>query len=198
MRDFVDVLRATERKFAPNIVTAKRVVSPLDKPTTVPTNRGGDKMHPDGNDYAPAFAELLDGVRVDTIVELGVLTGVSLAMWCDLYPDAQVVGLDVDLSRVEWDDLVSRGAFKLNRPQMFEWDAFAPEPIREVSMIDVFVDDGPHKVEAIRTVAEFMKPLMRDGGRYIVEDVPEALDVLRDVWSDREVKRWGRLCGVFL
>jgi hypothetical protein len=198
MDDFVERLRATERKFAPNIVTAKRVVSALDKPTTVPTNRGGDKMHVHGNNYAPAFGELLDGVRVDTIVELGVLTGVSLAMWCELYPDAQVVGLDVDLSRVEWDDLVSRGAFKPNRPLMFEWDAFAPEPIREVSTIDVFVDDGPHKVDAIRTVAEFVKPLMNPGGRYIVEDVPEAFEVLQEVWPDREVKRWGRLCGVFL
>lgn len=198
MNHFVKVLQDIERKFAPDIVTAKRVVSPLDRPTSVPTNRGGDKMHPGGNDYAPAFAELLDGVQVNTIVELGVLTGVSLAMWCELFPDAQVVGLDIDLNRVEWDDLVSRGAFKLNRPLMFEWDAFAPEPIREVSTIDVFVDDGPHKVDAIRTVAEFVKPLMNPGGRYIVEDVPEAFEVLQEVWPDREVKRWGRLCGVFL
>ena len=198
MDDFVKVLQDTERKFAPNIVTAKRVVSKLDKPTTVPTNRGGDKMHPHGNNYAPGFAELLDGVQVNTIVELGVLTGVSLAMWCELYPDAKVVGLDVDLSRVEWDDLVSRGAFKRNRPLMFEWDGFAPEPIREVSSIDVFVDDGPHKVEAIRRVAEFVKPLMNVGGRYIVEDVPEAFDVLQQVWPEHRVERWGRLCGVFL
>lgn len=198
MDDFVKTLQDVERKFAPNIVTAKRVVSPLDQPTSVPTNRGGDKMHPRGNDYAPAFAELLDGVRVDTIVELGVLTGVSLAMWCELFPKAQVVGLDIDLNRVEWDDLVSRGAFNRNRPLMFEWDAFAPAPIRGVSGIDVFIDDGPHKLDAIRVVAEFVKPLMRGGGRYIVEDVPEAFGVLQEIWPDREVKRWGRLCGVFL
>jgi hypothetical protein len=198
MGELADTLRMLERRFAPDMVTARREVSRLDVGKHFPTNRGGDKMHPKGNNYGPAFAELLQGMQPETVVELGVLTGASLAMWCELYPEAQVVGLDVDLSRVEWDDLVSRGAFKLNRPLMFEWDAFAPEPIPEVSGIDVFIDDGPHKVEAIRRVAEFVKPLMNPGGRYIVEDVPEAFEVLQQVWPDNQVKRWGRLSGVFL
>ena len=198
MSDLATTLRNLERKYAPEMVTAKREVSPLDAGKHFSTNRGGDKMHPKGNNYADAFAQLLDGITPDTVVELGVLTGVSLAMWCDLYPNAQVIGLDIELSRVEWDELVSRGAFKVNQPQMFEWDAFTPKPIPSLSTVDVFIDDGPHKVEPIRRVAEFMKPLMRNGGRYSVEDVPEAFEVLHQVWPNHEVKQWGRLSGVFL
>jgi len=191
-------LIAAERKFAPGLVTAPRIVSPLDAPTSVPTNRGADKFDAWGNDYGEAYAEILTGVNPRVFVELGVLTGVSLAVWCDLYPDAQVIGLDVDLNRMDWDGLESRGAFTLNKPLVFVWDAFAPEPFPVEFRADVFIDDGPHKVEAIRRTAEFMKPLMNEGGRYVVEDVPEAYSVLRELWPDHEVKRWGRLSAVFL
>ena len=192
-----DMLIAAERKFAPTLVTAPRVVSPFDTPTH-PTNRGADKFDKLGNNYGKAYAEILDGITPDVLIELGVLTGVSLAVWCELYPDCQVIGLDVDLERMDWDGLVSNGAFKLNRPSVFVWDAFDPQPLPTPVRVDVFIDDGPHRVEAIRRTAQFMKPLMNDGGRYVVEDVPEAAQVLRDIWPDHEVKQWGRLSAVFL
>lgn len=198
MRDLEQQLIKLERHFAPKVVTAPRVVSHLDKGSHAPTNRGADKFDSFGNNYGEAYAEILHNITPEVLIELGVLTGVSLAVWCELFPDAQVIGLDVDVERMDWDGLVSRGAFKRNRPSVFRWDAFAPDKLPVDVRVDVFIDDGPHKLEPIRRTAEFMKPLMNEGGRYVVEDVPEAVNVLREVWPNYEVKQWGRLSAVFL
>ena len=155
-------------------------------------------MTPAGMNYSRAYEIYLEGIEPRKLVELGVFTGVSMALWCDIYPEAEVIGLDVDLNRVAWDDLERRGAWQLNTPKLFEWDAFDPKPLEELKGIDVFIDDGPHVTEAVEKVAEFLKPRMNPGGRFIVEDMDNGADILNRVFPDAEVKRHGKIACAFL
>lgn len=198
MVELAEQLRRLERKFSPNMVSLPRVQSPLDKTQQPPNNRGADKMHSRGMNYANAYGELLRDRDPKRFVELGVFTGVSLAMWCELYPNAEVIGLDVDLDRIAKTDLVNRGAFEVNEPQVFEWDAFDPKPLSVLEDVDVFIDDGPHVTEAVVMVAEFMRDRMAPGGLFIVEDMRNGADILRQVLPHGKLFKHGMLNAVTL
>jgi len=198
MVELAEQLRRLERKFSPNMVSLPRVQSPLDKTQQPPNNRGADKMHSRGMNYANAYGELLRDRDPKRFVELGVFTGVSLAMWCELYGNAEVIGLDVDLDRIARTDLMNRGAFEVNEPQVFEWDAFDPKPLSVLEDVDVFIDDGPHVTEAVVMVAEFMRDRMAPGGLFIVEDMRNGVDILRQVFPHGKLFKHGMLNAVTL
>jgi len=196
--DLAEQLRKLERKYSKDMVSLPRVQSKLDAGKHPPMNRGADKMHPRGMNYSKAYAEFLDGVEPGRLVELGVFTGISLAVWCDLYPDTEIIGLDIDLNRVDLEQMERRRAWKRNTPQMFEWDAFDPKPLDVLDDVDMFIDDGPHVTEAVVKVAEFMAPRMKAGGRYIIEDMHNGADILRAVFPGLPVSRHGQIACVFL
>ena len=195
---FAEKLRTLERRFAQNMVSLPRVQSPLDAGKHPPNNRGADKMHPRGMDYSRAYEALLGNREPRRLVELGVFTGVSMALWCDVYPDAEVIGLDIDLERVDWVKLEQRGAWRLNKPTLFEWDAFDPKPLELLNDVDVFIDDGPHVTDAVVKVAEFMRPRMAPGGLYIVEDMANGAELLREVFPEGNLRKFGMLNAVEL
>ena len=91
--------------------------SPLDdRPPGIGWERGGDRMSVNHHYYAPIYARfLIDRLRTTkTIVEVGILTGVGLATWADVFPaGTRLIGLDVAPSYFEQnrDNLVARGAF---------------------------------------------------------------------------------------
>jgi len=174
------------------MVSLPRVQSPLDVGKHPPMNRGADKMHPQGMNYSEPYAEFLEGMQPKRLVELGVFTGVSIALWQWVYPETQVIGLDVDLTRVNHD------LFENIAPELYSWDAFDPQPLHVLENVDVFIDDGPHVTEAVVKVAEFMKPRMAPGGRFIVEDMDNCADILRQVFPGVEVKRHGKIACAFL
>lgn len=198
MADLADRLKTLERLFSPDMVSLPRVQSPLDKGQHPPMNRGADKMHPQGMNYAEAYAKLLEGRQPNRFVELGVFTGVSLAMWCELFPEADVLGLDIDFNRVDMDLLIDRGAFQLNTPSMALFDAFDPQPVEYLENIDVFIDDGPHVTEAVIKVAEFMRDRMAPGSVYIVEDMANGAQILSDVFPNAKLHKFGMLNAVEL
>lgn len=186
-----------EERFAPTIGAAPSVFSPHERTRTDPMNAGGDKMGPDRNGYADTYARLLDGMEPQRLVELGVFQGASMALWCDLFPEAEVVGLDLSLDRYHANvtELKGRGAFTVNSPLLHEWDAYSDDAefLRDFGAIDVFVDDGPHTLDAIENVLRLVGPLMADGGVYVIEDFPGGGDLLRAVFPDAQVIYAGRL-----
>ena len=153
---------------------------------------GGDRMSRIHHDYAPSYARhlarwLADGAR-PVIVEVGILKGSGLAIWCDLFPLGTVVGLDIDLShfRENLPDLRARGAFRRNEPELLVFDSYAPDVSGLVGLlgerrIDVVIDDGPHSIEAITATAAALRPLLADRFTYFVEDNPDGLGPASEV-----------------
>jgi hypothetical protein len=125
-------------------------------------NQGGDRISHRLHNYGRCYAQFLKpfvGVfdRL-TLVEVGILKGSGLAIWCDLFPKARVIGFDIDLSNFQGNrkTLEQLGAFKKNTPELYSFDQLnatkAQTVLKEAlgkECIDVAIDDGCHSIESI-------------------------------------------------
>lgn len=191
-----------EKQFAPEIGKGTGVFSPRDKNPHAPWNLGGDKMGADRNNYADVYARLLDNLQPQRVVELGVFQGASLAVWCELFPEADVVGLDLSFDRYYANLYVlkDRGAFTKNSPLLHEWDAYSDEAqfLEDLGDLDLFIDDGPHTQDAIENVLRLVGPLMAPGGIYVIEDFPEGDRLLAKAFPQAHIVCAGRLNAALL
>ena len=119
----------SEIKYGGKIIGVSTQNSPLDPTGSSTLASGGDRMLHHG--YANHYAKYLDAYVQNrskriVICEIGVLEGTGLAIWCDLFPNARCIGLDIDLSNVKrnMDKLRNLGAFSKNLPELFEYDQF--------------------------------------------------------------------------
>jgi len=176
-----------ERRYAPVKGKLPAVRSPLERWRKNRWNEGGDKMSADRHGYADDYARLLSRWTAPTVVEVGVFQGVSLAVWCDVFPDGKVIGLDLDLNRF-WDYrhfLADQGAFATNYPTVVgDWDAYFPnvqvlDQVLRGRTIDVLIDDGPHTDVAVLSVLDAVRGLLSPQFTYIVEDMPNGEELLR-------------------
>ena len=116
--------------------------------------------------YMPHYEALLGSRTVRRMLEIGVAGGRSLAMWRELFPEALIVGVDVNE-----ECLVHQRA----RSPVVHADATDGAKMWAVSTLygqfDVVIDDGEHVHEQVRAAHEGIYPRMADGGIYIVEDL---------------------------
>ena len=187
-----------EARFAPQIEKGPSAFSPLERERTCAHNLGGDKMAGDRNGYADFYAWLANKVQPETLVELGVFRGSSLAVWDAVWPGIRLLGLDLELGRYEQNlpALLDRGAFPDGLPEVRTFDAYKPEtvPIVEtLGHVDVFVDDGPHTLSAIQTCLTAVGPLVRQA--YVVEDYAGTKALLERQFPGWEVREQGRIAA---
>ena len=161
---------------------------------------GGDRMlhHSYAADYSRCLSRFV-GKNI-VLAEFGILRGTGLAIWCDIFADARVIGFDIDLShfRNNLDYLKSRGAFESNSPELHEYDQFLDnrEYLRGVlskAKIDVCIDDGLHSEATIIATLDSVLPHLAEDFVYIVEDNDEIYPLLRDRYSQLKVENCGYL-----
>jgi hypothetical protein len=126
--------------------------------------------------YTPFYDSLLRDRRdsVRRVLEIGIGTpeamshvpnykpGASLRMWRDYFPEASIIGVDID----------DRVMFREDRITT-HFRGYAPASLD----FDLIIDDGSHQAEdQIRDAKDLISRVMR-GGYYIIEDVndPKAL-----------------------
>ncbi len=156
---------------------------------------GSDKgeVSPDSNPYVWAshnyadFYSLIFGLRrndVISVVECGIGTnnsalassmgidgkpGASLRMWRDYFPNANIVGCDID----------SDVLFAEERIKTFHCDQTSSNSIRNFlenaelveGSVDIIIDDGLHEFFAGISFFENMIAALRQDGTYVIEDV---------------------------
>ena len=101
------------------------------------------------------------------LLEIGVYSGGSLAMWRDyLGPGSRISGVDIDAAcKLYESDRVS--IFVGDQADRDFWAGF-----REKSPpVDIVIDDGGHDPEQQMVSLEELLPYLRPGGVYICEDV---------------------------
>lgn len=179
-------------------------VSPLDPrlPNRLPTMgmKGGDRMqfHSYAQHYARELASVAGNV---TIVELGILTGIGLAMWCDLFPRSRVIGLDIDTDHFckNIPDLERRGAFKGNPPEFYEFDELAADNAATIAgillgdKIDILIDDALHDDDSILKAMSDFLPFMAPRFLYFVEDNKHVHKKIARDYSKLRVRPYGEL-----
>lgn len=169
--------------------------------------QGGDRMlfHDYGKVYARYLAPFVSNSFSSelVLVELGILRGTGLAIWCDLFKAGRVIGLDIDLGyfNANVENLKNLGAFIDNMPELHYFDQYENnhEYLGEIlgsDKINIFIDDGVHDSEAIMNTMKCVVPYLSDRFVYFVEDNKWVHSRIRQSYPDFTVARYGRFTVV--
>lgn len=109
--------------------------------------------------------------------------GASLRMWRDYFPNALIIGADID----------SEVLFAENRIKTYFVDQLDRNSVRgmwaevNVSHFDLMIDDGLHTFDAGVTLFEESIHKLAPGGIYVIEDVsPHSMKLFREYFSGKE------------
>jgi glycosyltransferase involved in cell wall biosynthesis len=167
--------------------------------------RGGDQMSDSQHGYAPVYAKYLTRYitrtsQDPTLMECGILTGIGLAIWCDLFPTGKILGLDVDLSHyyTNKSNLMKKGAFENNHAIVLEFDQLNPETEMIINTIadkkiDIVIDDGLHTERAIKTTLNALTPLLSKTCTIFIEDNSNASAYVTETLPDFQVTQYGKI-----
>jgi hypothetical protein len=124
--------------------------------------------------YADAYERHLGHLRdrAITLLEIGIggyadpgRGGASLRMWKQYFPQARIVGLDIeDKARLTEDRITILQGDQGDR-------AFLEQLGSRYGPFDVVIDDGSHRCKHVITSFEVLFPFVRDGGVYAIEDL---------------------------
>ena len=118
--------------------------------------------------YLPFYETFLAPLRDQqlTILEVGVYRGASLRTWEEYFPNAKVVGADIQ---------VTCKRFEGGRVRVELVDQSNVEDLAQLAIkhgpFDLIIEDGSHMWEHQITTLRSLFPFLRSGGHYIVEDL---------------------------
>jgi demethylmacrocin O-methyltransferase len=117
--------------------------------------------------YYEQFKDRRDTVR--KVVEIGVGEGASLRMWREFFPNAWIVGVDNDETRMVNDVHINTYLCDQRRPLdlMDLVNVIGDE-------VDLFIDDGSHLTEDQLRTCKVTMPMLCKGVTYVIEDVADA------------------------
>lgn len=123
-----------------------------------------DKIgHGYGEVYLP-LAAMMTGWPRYALVEIGIGGGDGCRWFADLFPDALVIGVDIDAGRRN--PVGPTVTHDATQPGL--WDKLSP--VTEGAPVGVVVDDGSHLPGAILSAWRQLWPQVAPGGWYVVED----------------------------
>lgn len=99
---------------------------------------------------------------IERLLEMGVQKGHSIKMWAKWLPNAEIVGLDIELNTVE----IAEKNVKL--VQGNQADLRLLETLGE---FDVIIDDASHRTADQVKSFQFLIHKLHSGGLYFIEDV---------------------------
>lgn len=117
--------------------------------------------------YIPVYERLFEPIRKDPIkiLEIGIMSGHSILMWEEYFPNGSVYGVDIN----------PIPALVQGRPrvQCYQHNSTDPGLLTKLgdTMFDIIIDDGCHNLGPQLATAELLFPRVKPGGLYFVEDV---------------------------
>lgn len=125
------------------------------------------------------YERLLSGKDIKYIMEIGVLNGDSIRMWNEVFPDANVLGIDInDTSSLE---LESDNIFIIHGDAYDDWfmqDLLCGEEkfYMNFNDYDLIVEDGSHILRDQCLAARFYPNFLSTTGIMIIEDIASIED----------------------
>lgn len=101
------------------------------------------------------------------LLEIGVMDGLSMRMWAEYYPDAEIVGLDIkDMDHLYYEDWKVPKSVKL-----LNLDA-TTVAVKKLGKFDIIIDDGSHYwADQQKSFELLYYSQLNKGGIYILEDL---------------------------
>jgi len=136
------------------------------------------------HNYSDFYEQIFASKRndVNTVLECGIgsddttiranmgseaAIGASLRVWRDYFPNAQIVGIDIDKNAM----------FSEERIDTYCVDQTSADSIKQflsetgIEKFDVIIDDGLHKFSANKSLFEHTADYLSHNGVYIIEDI---------------------------
>ncbi len=121
------------------------------------------------HNYLDFYEKMLPGRSFKgRLLEIGVMDGLSMKMWRDYYPEAEIVGIDIkDMSFMHNDDWQVPESV-----QLIQCDGTDPMETKDLGTFDIIIDDGSHYMKDQQVSFEiFYYNQLNKGGVYILEDL---------------------------
>ena len=120
------------------------------------------------HDYLKRYNYHFFPIRNDVkkILEIGVDRGESLSIWKEYFPNAEIIGLDIDPKCKEYETDRIKIVIGDQNNRDFLYDLSEKE-----NGFDIIVDDGSHSHENIVNSFTSLFPYVRDKGYSVIEDV---------------------------
>ena len=121
--------------------------------------------------YFPVYEKHFGPIRNKPIkiLEIGVLNGGSLEMWRYYFPEATIVGIDIDpnCKQHEQEGINIRVGDQTD-------EKFLQSLIDEFGDFDLIIDDGSHHVNHVNKTFQFLFSKLANDGIYFIEDTHAA------------------------
>ncbi len=132
-----------------------------------------------GKSYLDVYEGLFSEMRNQefTLIEFGVLFGGSLRMWIEYFPNAKVIGVDVNPEAMHY---VPDGAKFVLASQTDQ--GAIKRALSSLPPLGVVIDDGSHYVPHMIESFRFLWPMVMDGGIYVMEDTAISYDAVDPQW----------------
>ena len=143
-------------------------------------SRNGHSYPWPSHSYADFYEMLFNANReaVGLIIECGIgsscmgtnyKAGASLRVWSDYFPQAEVIGLDIDRSVLFSEDRIS--TYYCDQTDAQSIKDFRKAAHVSASSADIIVDDGLHTFDAGKCFFENTIDLLKRDGTYVIEDI---------------------------
>jgi len=153
---------------------------------------GGDRMASEQMAYGEVYSNVINNLNnINIVLEIGILTGIGLAIWSDIFPNATIYGFDIYINNFldNKNKLIELGAFKNNNIYINEFDQYNPDinlldKITSKNKINFVIDDGCHKDKPIITTFNSIYPFLDKNFIYVIEDNYDAYKDLLNNFKD--------------
>lgn len=137
------------------------------------------------------FMAWLSERDIRDVLEIGVYEAGTIACWKGLFPDADVLGVDIGTGSDRLFGLQKKHGFEL----MMRSDSRLPETFEKVKdrRFDFIFVDGDHSYEAVKSDYGMYWPLVRDEGIMAFHDIKDT-EFHRSIGVEVE-RLWGELKG---
>jgi hypothetical protein len=131
----------------------------------------------------------LEPISVSKVLEIGIgsndesaassmgkdgVPGASLRMWEHFFPNSHIYGADIELGSHIFSERVTSFYLDSTRGDSLLTLRSELSGNHESDLFDLVIDDGLHTPESNLRVFNHLYPLLRLGGFYVVEDIPQA------------------------
>jgi len=128
-------------------------------------NRG---VHNNGHNYGTLVYDLLLPPRrwSKAVLEIGIDGGESLRAWREYFPEAQVIGVDLNPDRLIFEKRIASMCMDCSRSDLMS--QFAAE---YTNYFGVIIEDGSHRIADQLLAVRTLKQCLRPNGVLVIEDI---------------------------
>ena len=128
--------------------------------------------------YLDVYYDYFSSLRFENIniLEIGIYNASSIMTWREFFPNAQIIGMDIEDKASLFNQLTGPHSFHMGDQGDRRQLMFLAETVKEKTGkgFDIIIDDGSHFQHDLMVSFGCLFPYVNNGGLYILEDMCRA------------------------